>query len=301
MHDSLDPSLAGRRVLITGASGGIGSTTARLLSQSGCRLLLHFRSGADHARALLAELATNRIAGEGHPLEHPGPQEFATGADLRSETEVEALFAAASSQLGGLDSLVANAGVWPQADVPVSTMTLERWQETLATNLTAVFLSCRGFLRSISSATREPVDPTAPSRVPSIVVIGSTAGLFGEENHADYAAAKSALHGLVRSLKNEIVRVHPEARVNLVAPGWVATPMARPALEDRRNVARATSTIATGRVARPEDVAHAVRFLLSPLTARHVTGTILPVHGGMEGRLLHPAKLDFEPERGEPA
>ena len=77
-------------------------------------------------------------------------------------------------------------------------------------NLTATFLTARGFLRGVERSGHG-----------SLVLVGSTAGLFGEAGHADYAAAKSAiLHGLLLSLKNEVVRVAPRARVNAVAPGW---------------------------------------------------------------------------------
>ena len=100
---------------------------------------------------------------------------------------------------------------------------LERWEETIRQNLTATFLTARGFLREVARTGHG-----------SLVLVGSTAGRFGEAGHADYAAAKSALQGgLLLSLKNEVARVAPLARVNAVAPGWTESPMTR-GLVDRR-------------------------------------------------------------------
>src|SRR5439155_15897783 len=106
---------------------------------------------------------------------------------------------------------------WPADDVPVWELPLERWEETVRSNLTATFLTARGFLREVGRNGHG-----------SLVLVGSTAGAFGEAGHADYAAAKSAIQvGLLASLKNEIVRVAPSGRVNAVAPGWTESPMTR--------------------------------------------------------------------------
>jgi 3-oxoacyl-[acyl-carrier protein] reductase len=119
-------------------------------------------------------------------------------------------------------------------------------------------------------------------------LIGSTAGVFGEAGHADYAAAKSAvIRGLLLSLKNEVVRVAPRARVNAVAPGWTRSPMTRREVEDPSLVDRVTRTMPLRKVATPEDVAAQVVILASDELSGHLTGEVVVVAGGMEGRVLH--------------
>ena len=128
-----------------------------------------------------------------------------------------------------------------------------------------------------------------PRESASIVLVGSTAALFGEEGHADYSAAKAGLtYGLNATLKNEIVRLAPRGRVNCVCPGWTDTPMAAAYTGDLQSVKRATATMSLRRIAQPEDVAAAIVFLASDNLAGHISGAVLPVAGGMEGRLLHP-------------
>jgi 3-oxoacyl-[acyl-carrier protein] reductase len=165
--------------------------------------------------------------------------------------------------------------VWPEDEVPVSELTLERWRATLDANLTATFLTARGFLKNLGG------------REGSLVLVGSTAGLFGEAGHADYAAAKSGiLGGLLLSLKNEVVRRNPGTRVNAVAPGWTVSPMTADVLDESR-VAKITRTMALAKIATADDVAASVVALTSPLISGHVTGQIVTVAGGMEGRVIH--------------
>ena len=226
-------------------------------------MALHFHRGRERGEALAAELG-------GAPL---------LRADLTREQEVDELFREAAAELGGLDVCVAVAGKWPEEDVPVWALPLERWEETLRNNLTIGFLTARGFLREVERSGQG-----------SLVLIGSTAGLFGEAGHADYAAAKSALvHGLLLSLKNEIVRIAPLGRVNAVCPGWTESPMTRTTLTDPEVVRRATRTMSLEKVARPEDVARQVVVLASDELSGHVTGQVVTVAGGMEGRVVHDA------------
>jgi 3-oxoacyl-[acyl-carrier protein] reductase len=197
-------------------------------------------------------------------------------ADLTVEDEVERLFDAAERELGGVDVCAAVAGAWPREDEPVWQLPLERWEATLRANLTATFLTARAFLRVVERSGHG-----------NLVLVGSTAGRFGEAGHADYAAAKAALQGgLLLSLKNEIVRIAPRGRVNAVAPGWTYSPMTRGEL-DEALVARISRTMALRKVAQAEDVARAVVVLASDELSGHVTGELVTVAGGMEGRTVH--------------
>jgi 3-oxoacyl-[acyl-carrier protein] reductase len=252
----METGLAGKRVLVTGASGGIGAACAREFAAEGCEIVAHDNRGVDRAEALAAELRNVQLV----------------PADLTDEEDVDRLFAAA----GPLDVCAAVAGVWPRDDVPVWELPLSRWEETVRANLTATFLTARGFLRGVAQRGHG-----------SLVLVGSTAGLFGEAGHADYAAAKSAIvRGLLLSLKNEIVRVAPRARVNAVAPGWTESPMTR-GLVDDAEVLRISRTMALRKVARPEDVARQVVVLASDELSGHVSGQVVTIAGGMEGRVIH--------------
>jgi 3-oxoacyl-[acyl-carrier protein] reductase len=243
--------LEGTRVLVTGGSGGIGAACVRLFAAEGAHVVVHYFGGRDRAEA----------AGGAAVVQ----------ADLRDETEVARMFAEA----GELDACASFAGIWPEDDVAVRDLTLERWRETVDANLTATFLTARGFLRDLGD------------REGSLVLVGSTAGLFGEAGHADYAAAKSAiLGGLLLSLKNEVVRQNPRTRVNAVAPGWTASPMTE-SLLDEEQVRRITRTMALAKVATADDVAAQVVALTSRLISGHVTGQVVTVAGGMEGRVIH--------------
>jgi 3-oxoacyl-[acyl-carrier protein] reductase len=242
--------LAGKRVLVTGASGGIGGACARAFAAEGAEVVAHYHRGRDRAEAL--------------------GDVTLVGADLTKEDEVDRMF----GEAGGLDVCAAVAGVWPSEDLPVWELPLERWRATFDANLTSAFLTARGFLRQVEGDG-------------ALVLVGSTAGIFGEAGHADYAAAKSAiLGGLLLSLKNEVVRKAPRARVNAVAPGWTESPMTRGHVAPEQ-VERVSRTMALRKVAQPDDVARQVVVLASPLLSGHVTGQVVTVAGGMEGRVVH--------------
>ena len=256
----METGLGGKGVLVTGGSGGIGSACARAFADEGARVAIHYRGGRERAEAVAAELG-------GAPV---------VGADLTREDEVERLFAEAREALGRIDVCAAVAGAWPSEDLPVWRLPLDRWDATLAANLTATFLTARAFLREVER-----------NGGGSLVMVSSTAGLFGEAGHADYAAAKSAIAGgLLLSLKNEVVRVAPTARVNVVAPGWTESPMTRGHVDPER-VRRISRTMALRKVAKPEDVARQVVALASDRISGHVSGQVVVVAGGMEGRVVH--------------
>jgi 3-oxoacyl-[acyl-carrier protein] reductase len=264
----MNSELAGKVVLITGASGGIGAALARKFAAEGAKLVLHCRNNRTNAAALAREL---------QPVES-----LVVRADLTKETEVKRLFAAALKRFGRVDVLVANAGSWETRDIPLHEMSLAQWRKTLDAVLTSAFLSLREFMRVVAKQKRG-----------NAVLIASTAAVFGEAGHADYASAKAAMaFGLTRTLKNEIARLAPHTadycggRLNCICPGWTVVPRNEAKLANATTVRKVTATMALPQIGRPDDMANAAVFLASDVLARHITGQTLVIAGGMEGRLL---------------
>jgi len=264
----MNSELAGKVVLITGASGGIGSAIARKFADEGARLVLHYRSGRDRTENLRRELSS----AEALPVR----------ADLTKEADVRRLFSAALKKFGHVDTLIANAGSWETRDVPLQEMSLKQWRATLDAVLTSTFLCTREFFRIVKK-----------QKHGSAVLVASTAAVFGEAGHADYASAKAAMaYGLTRTLKNEISRIAPHTknycggRVNCICPGWTVVPRNAGKLTDTAVVRKVTATMALPKIARPDDIANAAVFLSSDKLAGHITGQTLVIAGGMEGRLL---------------
>lgn len=243
---------------------GIGFETAKTFLAAGAKVTAHYNSTP-------RELSTT-------------PDLVALQADVTSESDVERLFSQAEAkQCVPVQVLVVNHGIWPVQAVPLSDMSLDQWRNTHSVNLDGAFLLVRSFLSNLKG---KPANITDPA---SICFIGSTAGKFGEHDHADYASTKSALmYGLVPTLKNEIVRIAPKARVNSVNPGWVYTPLAEETIKDDKVRARALASTPLQKVAMPADIARQVVVLSSPTLSGHVTGVNLQVDGGMEGRCLYP-------------
>jgi 3-oxoacyl-[acyl-carrier protein] reductase len=266
----MDAELENRVVLITGASGGIGREIVRAFHAEGARVVAHYGTQAAPAQELAREL---------------GERCTALGADLTSESAVAGLFAAATDRWGPVEILIANAGRWPPEDLSVEKMSLARWRSTLDANLTSVFLSVREFFKGIRAHGIEK---------PAAVLIGSTAAMIGEAGHADYAAAKAALtYGFAQSMKNELCRLTPRGRVNVICPGWTLTERVATVTQDQTRMRRVLQTIPLRKIARPHDVAMAAVFLASDRLSGHMTGQVLPVSGGMEGRVLYqPDEID---------
>jgi 3-oxoacyl-[acyl-carrier protein] reductase len=273
----MQTDLAGKVVLVTGASGGIGQAIARRFAEEGAHLVLHYRKSRASAEALAKELG--------------GVETLVARADLAKEAEVKRLFAAALKRFGRIDTLVANAGSWETRDVPLHQMSLKQWRTTHDGVLTSAFLTLREFFKQV-----------AKQRSGNAVLIASTAGVFGEAGHVDYASAKAAMaYGLTRTLKNEIARIAPHTRdycggrINCVCPGWTVVPRTASKLKDTAVVKRVVSTMALPQIGRPDDMANQVVFLASDKLARHVTGQTIVVAGGMEGRRLwSPEEIDPE-------
>lgn len=271
----MNTDLAGKVVLITGASGGIGSAMARKFADEGANLALHYRRGRAQIDALRRELNHS--------------DSLTVQADLSKEAQVRRLFAITLQHFGRIDTLIANAGSWVTDDVPIDRMSLRQWQQTLDGVLTTMFLTVREFFRIV-----------AKQKHGNAALISSTAAVFGEAGHADYSSGKAAIaYGLTRSLKNEIARLAPHTRdycggrINCLCPGWTIVPRNKAKLRDVDMIKKVTATMALPQIARPDDIAHAAVFLSSDTLARHITGQTLVIAGGMEGRQLwQPNEID---------
>lgn len=267
----MDLGLRDLSVLITGAGGGIGWATAQAFGAEGTNLVLH--AGRDATRL------SGRVAGESW-----SSRTLIGDGDLRREGALDGLVREAVDRFGRIDIVVANAGIWPADAAPLHEMEPARIREVIDVNLLGAIWTARTFVRQLADR-----GPRSDGVGASVCLISSTASRFGEAGHLEYAVSKSGMLGLCRSLKNEITELDPYARVNVVEPGWVATPMAEQALEKPGTIEGVLGTMALRQIARPVDIARAVLSFSSPALSRHVSGEVLTVAGGMEGRTLWPA------------
>jgi 3-oxoacyl-[acyl-carrier protein] reductase len=239
--------LDGKTALVTGASGGIGAAIARGLHAQGAAVVLS-GTRADALDALAAEL---------------GDRAHAAAADLRDPAASAALVAAAEAAAGPLDILVNNAGF--TRDKLALQMKDEDWQAVLDVDLTAPFRLARAAIRGMLRR-----------RSGRIIGIASIVGATGNPGQANYAAAKAGLIGMTKALAQEVaVR---GITVNIVAPGFVETPMTDALTAEQRT--KLAERIPLGRLGQPADVAAAVAYLASA-EAAWVTGATLHVNGGM--------------------
>lgn len=244
--------LRGKVALVTGASRGIGRACAVALAEWGATVAVHYRQNEHEAQKTLSALA-----GEGH---------FLLQGDVADPEVCRNLVAQTVEKTGRLDVLVNNAGLYEP--LPFSEPSYDRWQSAWQRMFAVNFFSAVNLSYHAVAVMRRQGNG-------KIIFIASRAGIRGEANHSHYAASKGAMVVLARSMAVELAREN--IQVYAVAPGWVATDMAAEPLKERGE--SIIAQIPVGRVAEPEDVAKAVRFLASP-DADYLTGITLDVNGG---------------------
>jgi len=244
---------SGRVALVSGGSRGIGAAVVRMFVAAGAKAVFNYQKAANAAEMLVKELGADRCHG--------------VQADLESADGAKSLVEAAVAKFGRVDILVANHGIWPAADMPIDQMTEVQWRRTMAVNLDSVF----GLVKYSVGEMKQQRSGG------HVVIISSTAGQRGEAFHCDYAASKGAVISMVKGLSTELAR--DRIYVNCVAPGWVQTDMAAPALNDPVAGATVRKTIPLGRPGTPEEIAGPVVFLCTP-HAGFITGEIFNVNGG---------------------
>lgn len=254
----METGIEGKVVLVTGGAGGIGQAICRKFAEEGANVAVHFYTSSEEAESLAKEIGG-----------------FAVRADLRVPSQADEMVAEVISKMGNIDVCVANSGSYPTEPKPMWEIDEERWNSTIMSNLGVAANTSRSFLSHASSRGSG-----------SLVLVGSTAGVYGEAGHSDYAAAKGAITtGLLLSLKNEVSHLG-SVRVNAVAPGWTLTQKKVETGLDEGVMERAKSTMALKKLATPDDVAMAIIYLSSEEVAGHITGEVIEVAGGMEGRLV---------------
>ncbi|HYP44311.1 MAG TPA: 3-oxoacyl-ACP reductase FabG [Propionibacteriaceae bacterium] len=229
----------GQVVLVTGGSRGIGRAVAQRLSDEGFRVAATYRNGDVPSGVLGVE------------------------CDITSQSDVDSAFGTVEDTWGPVEVLVANAGI--TRDALLMRMTDEDWDQVIATNLTGAFRIARRAAR-----------PMVRLRSGRLIFISSVVGLLGSSGQANYAASKSGLVGLARSLAREFASRGVTS--NVIAPGFIETEMT--AELDEALVKRYAEQIPLGRMGVVDDVAGAVAFLAGP-SAAYITGAVLPVDGGL--------------------
>ena len=235
-------SLDGKLALVTGASRGIGRAIAEELARAGASVVVGYRSGKDEAEELAAAIGGRAVQ-----------------ADVSSSDEAKRLV----DEAGDIDVLVNNAGL--TRDGLLARMSDDDWRTVIETNLSSVFYTCRAVTR-----------PMMKKRGGSIINISSIVGVHGNWGQTNYGASKAGIIGFTKSLARELGSRN--IRANVVAPGYVKTALTE-VLPDEATAAMVQQT-PLGRVADPEEIAGAVRFLASD-QASFITGEVLLVDGGL--------------------
>jgi 3-oxoacyl-[acyl-carrier protein] reductase len=241
----------GRVVLVTGGSRGIGRSIALAFAEPGTVVALGYRSGEQAAAGVLAELRGR--GAEGMTLQ----------ADVTDLAQVRSMVDALMSRCNRIDVLVNNAG--GNRDGLLALMDPGDWDAVVDLNLKGVFHCCKVVTRHMMA-----------QRSGVIVNVSSLSGIMGLPGQTNYAAAKGGVNAFTKALAQEVARFG--IRVNAVAPGLVDTEMAAQIPAAQRE--RLLSSIPMGRMATPEEVAAAVKFLASD-DASYITGQIIQVTGGI--------------------
>jgi glucose 1-dehydrogenase len=247
--------LTGRRALVTGSATGIGRSTILRLTREGAAAVVNYVGPRAPADEVVAEVAD------------AGGRAVAIEADVSSEEQVQAMFAAAASELGGpVDLVVNNAGV--EAPFLLVDMPLAEWNRVIGVNLTGAFLCAREAARGMVGA-----------GVPGVIVnMSSVHETIPWERFGHYCASKGGMKLWASTIAKELAP--HRIRVVNVAPGAIATPINKDVLEDDVKRRAVEAEIPWGRFGKPEEIAAAVAWLASG-EAEYVTGTTLFVDGGM--------------------
>jgi 3-oxoacyl-[acyl-carrier protein] reductase len=225
--------------------------------EAGAKVAFNYQKARDSAERLSKECGRERCV--------------AVPCDLSGTGTANSLVAATVKRFGRLDILVANHGIWPADDVAIEKMADDQWSKTIAVNLDGVFALIK---HSVGQMKRQKKIAGVTGH---IVLVSSTSGQRGEAFHTDYSATKGALISMTKSLSSELVR--DGIYVNCVAPGWVDTDMATPALADAKTRHKIFDSIPLGRVGKPEEIAAPILFLCTK-HAGFISGEVFNVNGG---------------------
>ena len=236
-----------KKVLITGASGGIGEAIAHLFYENGASVLL---SGTRAEK--LSKIC-----------ETLGERAYFHAAPLTEDGVAETLIQKAEETMGGIDILINNAGI--TRDTLLMRMSDEDWDAVLDTNLKSVMRLCR-----------TAISPMMRQREGRIINVSSVVAAMGNAGQCNYVASKAGLEGFSKTLAVEVAS--RGITVNCVAPGFIETPMTDKLSETHKQ--NLLSQIPLKRMGKPRDIAWGVLFLASEHAA-YITGAVLPINGGM--------------------